>query len=98
MPMLPNASAVLVLGILSILVGCVTLGLVLGIIGLVLSKEGRIAYADNPNGYSGYGMLNAGRVLSIIGIVLGSLSVFYVIFALAVGGAVLGILSEVFTW
>ena len=96
--MLPNASAVLVLGILSIVVGCLTLGLILGIIGLALSKEGRIAYAQNPDGYSGYGMLNAGRVLCIIGIVLGSLSIVYAIIALSIGGAVLGILSEFFTW
>jgi hypothetical protein len=97
-PVLPNATAVLVLGILYIVVGCMTLGLILGIIGLALSKEGRIAYARNPEGYSGYGMLNAGRVLCIIGIVLGSISVFYVIIVLAIGGAVLGSLAEIFTW
>lgn len=66
---LPNATAVLVLGILSLIFWCF-IGLVLGIIGLVISKEGKELYDKDPQDYTSYGSLNAGRVLCIIGIVL----------------------------
>jgi hypothetical protein len=87
---LPNASATLILGILSIVLGCGILGLVLGIIGLVISKEGKDLYMRNPDAYSGYGNLNAGRIMSIIGIVIGGITIIWVIFWIAVGGAILG--------
>ena len=70
---LPNATATLVLGILSIVIGCGSIGLILGIIGLVISKEAKQLYDQNPDGYTGYSNLNAGRVLCIIGIILGSI-------------------------
>ena len=85
-PQLPNATATLVLGILSIVFGCLFVGLVLGIIGLVLSKKGKEAYQANPSGYSGYGSLNAGRILSIIGIVLNGLWILYLIIFVAIIG------------
>jgi hypothetical protein len=75
---LPNSSATLVLGILSLVLGCGTLGLILGIIGLVISKEAKQMYDKNPNDYTGYGNLNAGRVLCIIGIVIGGTSLLIV--------------------
>ena len=84
---LPNAVAVLVLGILSLLNGCLGVGLVLGIIGVVLSKKGMAAYAAEPTRYKGYGMLNAGRVMSIIGIVLGAISLFVSLIGLIAGFA-----------
>lgn len=90
---LPNATTVLVMGILSIVLGCGVLGLVFGIIGLALSKEGKRLYDENPDGYVGYGNLNAGRIMSIIGIVLGGISLFYVIIALAITGSILGIVA-----
>jgi hypothetical protein len=97
-PTLPNAVAVLVLGILSIICSCFILGLILGIIGLVLSKEGKKAFQQDPDKYEGYGALNAGRVLSIIGIVLGGLTLFYWLILLAIGGTVLGVLSQFINW
>ncbi|MBN1118747.1 MAG: hypothetical protein JXA77_16165 [Bacteroidales bacterium] len=63
---LPNATAVLVLGILSIVLGCVVLGFVCGIVGLVMSKEGYKLYGENPDNYVGYGSLSAGRIMSIL--------------------------------
>ena len=71
---LPNASGTLVLGILSLVLGCGILGLILGIIGLVISKEAKQMYDNDPDAYTGYGTLNAGRVLCIIGIVIGGIS------------------------
>jgi hypothetical protein len=77
--MLPNSSATLVLGILSLVLGCGTLGLILGIIGLVISKEAKQMYDENPDAYTGYGNLNAGRVLCIIGIIVGGTSLLIVL-------------------
>lgn len=71
---LPNATSTLVLGILSIVIGCGSLGLILGIIGLVISKEGKQLYDQNPDGYTGYSNLNAGRILCIIGVILGGIA------------------------
>lgn len=83
-PTTPNAVASLVLGILSIVASCWFVGLVLGIIGLVLGNKGRQAYLLAPDSYSGYGMLNAGRIMSIIGICIGGLYILYVIVFVAV--------------
>ena len=71
---LPNATATLVLGILSIVINCGPFGLILGIIGLVISREGKELYDKNPDGYTGYSNLNAGRILCIIGIILGGIA------------------------
>jgi hypothetical protein len=76
---LPNGTTVFVLGICSVLFSCFCVGLILGIIGLFMSREGRRMYKDAPHLYEGYGLLNAGYILSIIGTCLGVLSVFYYI-------------------
>ena len=72
---LPNATIVLVLGILSI-VACQ----VLGIIGWILANKDMTLYNNNPGMYteSSYNTLKAGRICSIIGtclIALGLLAV-----------------------
>ncbi|NML22526.1 DUF4190 domain-containing protein [Pseudoflavitalea sp. G-6-1-2] len=85
--MLPNATAVLVLGICSIVFGCFYIGLVLGIIGLVLANKSRKMYRENPTIWDGYSQLNAGWIMSIIGIVLGAIYIVYVIVMFAIFGA-----------
>ena len=80
---LPNASAVLVLGIVSI-VGCFcygVVGLACGIIGIVLANKDMQRYRAAPELYtpSSYSNLKAGRICSIIGT---SLSALYVIIAI----------------
>ncbi|MEN4762474.1 CCC motif membrane protein [Chryseobacterium sp. C39-AII1] len=78
---LPNATAVLILGIVSIL-GCCCYGLpglVAGIIALVLAKKDGELYKKNPTMYSNYGQLNAGKIMAIIGIALSVLYAVYVI-------------------
>ncbi len=77
---LPNATAVLVLGICSIVFSCFFVGLILGIIGLALSGKGRSMYHSEPEKYEGYGTLNAGFILSIIGVVLGVIYLIYWIY------------------
>lgn len=85
---LPNSTVVLVLGICSIVFGCFFVGLVLGIIGIVLSGKSKQMYKANPELYDGYGTLNAGRILSIIGTVLGGLyTIYWIVFVLILGGA-----------
>jgi len=70
--------------------GCFFVGLILGIIGMVLAGKGRKLYKEDPNAYEGWGSLNAGFIMSIIGTVLGGL---YVLYAIVVGGTMLTYLS-----
>ncbi len=75
--MLPNATAVLVLGICSIVFSCFFVGAILGIIGLVLGSRSKKLYKTSPAMYDGYGQVNAGWIMSIIGICLGGLYLIY---------------------
>ncbi|MFZ4056782.1 MAG: CCC motif membrane protein [Ferruginibacter sp.] len=87
---LPNATAALVLGILSI-VGSFCygiVGLICGIIGLVLANKDRKLYQASPDLYSAssYSSSNAGRTCSIIGIILSSLMfVIIIIYLIFIG-------------
>jgi hypothetical protein len=78
---LPNATAVLVLGIISILGGLCygVVGFICGIIAVILGNKDRKLYFGAPELYSAasYGTSNAGRVCAIIGICLGSLWIFF---------------------
>jgi hypothetical protein len=70
---LPNATAVLVLGILSIVLSCwyfSLVGIVLSIIALVLSGKDMTRYYSNPNQFtiSSFNNVKAGRVCAIIGL------------------------------
>ena len=72
---LPNATAALVLGIIAIVTSfCYGIfGVTCGIIGLVLANKDQKLYADNPGFYSASSLntSNAGRVCSIIGLIIG---------------------------
>jgi hypothetical protein len=76
----PNATTILVMGICSVVLGCFGVGLVMGIIGLVMSKKSKAIYRENPELYDDYGNVQAGFILSIIGICIGGLSVLYYLF------------------
>jgi hypothetical protein len=68
---LPNATAVLILGILSILGCCFyAVGMIFSIIALVMAKKDMALYALNPGSYDNYSNLKTGRILAIIGLVL----------------------------
>ena len=91
---LPNAVAVLVLGICSIFPGCFCygiVGIVCGIITLVLAKKDLAAYASNPGAYTESSLKNlkAGRVCGIIGLCLSSLYVIFLIIYVVILGAAL---------
>ena len=84
---LPNALAVLILGILSIPTCCIYgLGIVFGIIALVLAKKDTALYVINPDGYDGYSNIKTGKILAIIGIVLSALYLLLIIVMVAMFG------------
>jgi len=82
-PALPNATAALVLGILSI-VTCWCfgiIGMILGIIGLVMGIKAVALYKQSPGVYSeaSYKNANAGKICAIIGLALSALYIIRVI-------------------
>ncbi len=87
---LPNATAVLILGILSIVTCCCygVIGIILSIIALVLSKKDRMLYASNMSFYTegSFKNLNAGRVCAIIGLILNILLIVFMGVLIAVLG------------
>ncbi|MDA8715036.1 CCC motif membrane protein [Flavobacteriales bacterium] len=82
---LPNATAVLVLGIISI-VGCFCygiVGLICGIIALILASKAKKIYEENPEKWSNYANLNAGRICAIIGTIISGLyMLFWIVYVL----------------
>ena len=82
---LPNSTAVLVLGILSILTCCCygVPGIILAVIAIILAKKDLKLYKENPELYTGYPNLNTGRILAIIGLIM-SIITFIVMFYLIV--------------
>ncbi len=85
-PPLPNATAVLVLGILSIVVCFIT-----GIIALVLANKDMALYNANPGAYSPSSLSNikTGRICAIIGIALQLVAIIaYIVFIVIMVSAV----------
>ncbi len=90
---LKNSTAVLVLGILSIL-GCCFYGLpglVMGIIALVLASKDQATYNTDPMSFTQGSLKNlkAGKVCAIIGVILSALMTVYFIFILIMFGTAL---------
>jgi len=91
LPALPNAVLVLIFGICSIAF-CWTagvVGLVLGIIALILAGKAKKVWDANPGMYSqgSFNSLKAGRICSIIGVILSALYLVYVIIVVLIVGA-----------
>ncbi len=80
---LPNGTAVLVLGIMSIVTCCCYgfVGLILGVIAVVLANKDLKLYQESPELYLNYKNLSIGKILGIIGIVLSSLFLIVVLYA-----------------
>jgi hypothetical protein len=86
---LPNGTAVLVLGILSIVTCCCYgfIGITLGIIALVLANKDLKLYKESPELYLNYKNLNIGKILGTIGIVLSSIALLLYIYMYSLGPA-----------
>ncbi|GGW31318.1 CCC motif membrane protein [Arenibacter certesii] len=85
---LPNATLILVFGIISIVTCCCygVIGLIFGIIGLILANKATNLYALNPDQYEGYNNVKLGKTLSIIGIVLNILVVVFFVWIVSIIG------------
>lgn len=89
-PNAPYAVSSLVLGISSLVVSGLGITLVLGILGLIFSNKGLNEYNEHPDQYVGDGMLRAGKVTSIIGIVLSGIALIAIVFILIIAvGAII---------
>lgn len=87
---LPNATAILVLGIISI-VGCLCYGIVglgCGIAALVMAQKALREYNANPGGFtrSSFNNTKAGRICAIIGTILSGLYFIYFLVIIAIFG------------
>ena len=77
--MLPNATLALVMGILSI-VGCCCYGVpgvIFGIVAIIISLKAEKLYKQDPESYSGYGNVKAGKIMGVIGLILSVLFAAY---------------------
>ena len=82
-PELPNSTAVLIMGIISLvtaLVGCAFLpifliSVTLSIVALVMAKPGLGMHRSAPGAYSGHGNLVAGQICAIVSLCLSVLLV-----------------------
>jgi len=85
---LPNATLILVFGILSIVTCCCygIVGLILGIVTIVLAKKATQVYTENPEQYSGFQNVKTGKILAIIGIVLSVLYILFCVWAISTFG------------
>ncbi|ASW76270.1 membrane protein [Chryseobacterium piperi] len=86
---LPNATTVLVLGIVAILGSCCCngiVGVICGLIGMNLYNKDNALYQKDPSLYIDYNNLKTGRILCIIGLVIGVLSLIYMVYVLSTGG------------
>ena len=91
---LPNSTAFLVLGILSlvsfILCFCYGLGLILpiilGIIALILSVSPTKMHKQDPDLYEGYQNVKTGKILAILAIILNVLIIVFVAWVVSIIG------------
>ena len=84
---LPNATLILIFGIVSIVTCCCYgLGLVFGIIALVMAKKATAMYLAAPEQYSGFKNVKTGKILAYIGVGLSALYLIYMIYMLATVG------------
>lgn len=95
---LPNSSAVLTLGILSIvLCWCHgILGMIMSIVALVLANRDMALYHGEPEKYSqnSYNNVKTGRTVAIIGLVMAGVFLFMILISLFF----LGLNFAVFPW
>jgi len=82
---LPHAQASLILGIFSIVTCCCygLPGVILGVIGLLQANKAIAIHNENPDNFDGLGNANTGKIMSIIGLVLGALTILSMLYAIS---------------
>ncbi len=102
---LQNSTAILVLGIFSIVTSwccgfIAVVGLVLGIVALVLASKATTIYQENPERYTenSFKNVNAGKICAIIGIVISGVLILIGLVYLFIVGATLSTLFGVLPW
>lgn len=84
---LPNETAIIVLSIFGIICcWCFGLGLIPSVIALVLAVNAQKLYRENPDMYTNSSTIKTGKILAIIGIVLGLYSIGSVIYQISTVG------------
>lgn len=101
-PNLPNATAALVLGIISIPT-CICYGipgLACGIIAIILGSKAMKLHKANPGVYSSSSAnnANAGKICGIIGVILSALFLIYIIIYLVFIGTMMTSIFEGIPW
>lgn len=85
---LPNATLILIFGILSIVTCCCygIIGLPLGVIAIILANKATAVYAANPELYTGFQNVKTGKILAIIGVILNGIYLLYAIWLFSTVG------------
>ena len=87
---LPNATTSIVLGIISFICCLFTVGLggiLFSGIALFLANRDKNTYTEDPESYYNYNQVKTARIIAIIGLVLGILTVLMVAYSIkAMGG------------
>ncbi|MCK4562002.1 MAG: DUF4190 domain-containing protein [Flavobacteriaceae bacterium] len=85
---LPHSQSALTLGIISIFTACCCfslIGIIIGLIGLSQAKKAIAIHDADPNQYDGINNANTGKTTSIIGIILGAISLLWLIYTMSTG-------------
>jgi len=85
---LPHSQSALILGIVSIFTACCCfniVGIIIGIIGLSQAKKAMAIHNNDPNQYDGINNAKTGKTTSIIGIVIGVISLIWLIYMMSTG-------------
>lgn len=86
---LPNATISLVLGIISFIACCCSMGIggiILSGIAFYLTKKDEGMYMQNPELYSNYGQLKTAKIIAIIGLVLGIIALLFSVYSIMTAG------------
>ena len=96
---LPNATLILVFGIVSIVTCCCygIIGLIFGIIAIVMAKKATALYLENPEQYTGYSNVKTGKILALVGIILNAIYLVWTIYLFATIGFD-GVMNQSTNW
>ncbi len=88
---LPNVTLAIILSIASFICCCFSAGIggvLLSGIALFLTKKDEKLYQQNPQEYSNYGSLKTAKTVAIIGLVLGILTLIWIVYSIMQMGGI----------